>query len=166
MFNLKGDIIGNFRIGIKIQCLDSYTISPKQKKDVLLVAALKNKISLFKLVEGLKTDIIEIPSKTIPPKPHLSVSKEERVIKAQKSIPSDTSADTTAVSAKQDIKSQDIRVLRGGQIEGGEYLFKINFRLLLTHRCLSQNVHAFSAVVAKATLAESAGVVSLKNRLR
>ncbi|MFX0007440.1 MAG: hypothetical protein ACFFAV_12030 [Candidatus Hermodarchaeota archaeon] len=122
--NLNKEVIGNHKIGIKTQCLDAYTISTEQENNMFLVAASKNKITLFKLVKGDKGDIIEMPSK-VTPKPEPQTLKTERIIETSNKTQVEISSDSKILHIKPEMKSQDIRVLRGGQIEGGEYFFKI-----------------------------------------
>ncbi|MHA2186379.1 MAG: hypothetical protein ACXAAI_15405, partial [Promethearchaeota archaeon] len=119
--NLKKEIIGNYKLGLKIQCLDSYTISTEQTEDVFLVAASKNKINFFKLVKGEKIDVIKIPSETITPKLEPEALTTERRVKTLNTSQGEVKTDSITVP----VEPQGIRVLRGGQIEGGEYLFKI-----------------------------------------
>ncbi|MFW9999709.1 MAG: hypothetical protein ACFE88_06290 [Candidatus Hermodarchaeota archaeon] len=121
--NLNEEIIGNHKLGVKIQCLDTYTISSEQKENVLLVAASKNKISLFKLVKGDKSDLIEMPSKKFALESQ--TLKTKQIIEPSNTTQGESVSSSTPIPAEPDVKSPDIRVLRGGQIEGGEYLFKI-----------------------------------------
>ena len=113
IFNTDKEIIGEYDLGAKITCLDNYTISSEDKMNILLVAASKNKIVLLELEKGKTKELVEvsdeIATEEIQPEPTQNDSK----------------LDVTAEPAKSNIESQPVRVLRGGQIEGGEYVFKI-----------------------------------------
>ena len=123
--NLNKEIIGNHKLNVKIHCLDTYSISTEQEENIFLVAASKNKITLFKLVRGEKTDIIEMPSKTITPKLKPQTLKTEGATETSSTSQNGLSSDSITLSTKSDVSPPDIRVLRGGQIEGGEYHFKV-----------------------------------------
>lgn len=123
--NLNKEIIGNHKLGEKIQCLDTYTIFTEQKENIFLVAASKNKINFFKIVKSEKIDIIEMPSKTITPKPQPHALTTERIIDTLNTPLDKITSDLPSIPVKPTVEPQDIRVLRGGQIEGGEYHFKV-----------------------------------------
>jgi hypothetical protein len=123
--NLNKEIIANHKIGTKIQCLDTYSISSEHEENIFLVAASKNKITLFKLVKGEKIDIIEMPAKTTTPELQPQVLKSVEILETSSTPQSEISSVSATIPVESDVKPQNIRVLRGGQIEGGEYHFKV-----------------------------------------
>ncbi len=123
IFNSDKEIIGEYDLGAKIACLDNYTISSEDKMNTLLVAASKNKIVLFELEKGKKKELVEAPDEVNSQEPQNNVMATKEI--QPKPTQNDSTLDVTAKSAKADIESQPVRVLRGGQIEGGEYVFKI-----------------------------------------
>ncbi|NHJ21637.1 MAG: hypothetical protein EAX91_11885 [Candidatus Lokiarchaeota archaeon] len=119
--NLNKEIIGNHKLGEKVQCLDTYTIFTEQKENTYLVAASKNKITFFQIVKGEKIDIIEIPT----PKAQPHVLTTERINETLDTPLDNITSDLPSIPDASAVEPHDIRVLRGGQIEGGEYHFKV-----------------------------------------
>ncbi|GAG92236.1 unnamed protein product, partial [marine sediment metagenome] len=123
LFNSEKEVIGEYNLGEKISCLDNYTITSGYEKSILLVAASKNKITLLKLEKGKTKEQVEVLDKIDSQEPQPSVTPTEEI--QPKPVKVDSKLDTTAETVKSDIKAQPVRVARGGQIEGGEYIFKI-----------------------------------------
>ncbi|MHA1986252.1 MAG: hypothetical protein ACW98D_06410 [Promethearchaeota archaeon] len=117
------EIIGEYDLGAKISCVDNYTITSGGKKITLLVAASKNSITLLRLEKG-KTKEIEEVSDIIEAEEQQPIINAPEEMKPESSQ-GDSIVAPVAESAKPDIESHPVRVLRGGQIEGGEYVFKI-----------------------------------------
>jgi len=123
LFNSGKEVVGEFDLGEKITSLDNYTISSGYEKSILLVAASKNKITLLKLEKGKIKEQVEVIDESNSQEPQPGITPGEKI---QPELPKvDTKLDTTAEPVKPDVKSQPVRVARGGQIEGGEYIFKI-----------------------------------------
>ncbi|GAG89756.1 unnamed protein product, partial [marine sediment metagenome] len=107
----------------KINCLDNYTITSGYEENILLVAASKNNISLLKLEKGKTKELVEVSDQIDSEEPQPSVTATEGI--QPEPSQGESIVDSAAEPAKPDIESQPVRVLRGGQIEGGEYIFKI-----------------------------------------
>jgi hypothetical protein len=112
IINSDKEIVGEYNLGAKVNCLDNFTITSEDTISILLVAASKNLITLLKLEKGKKKEIIASV-----------VTTTEEIQPESKQI--DSTLDTSAEPSKTDKESQPVHVLRGGQIEGGEYVFKI-----------------------------------------
>ncbi len=112
IINSDKENVGGYNLGSKINCLDTYTIEAGYEKVILLVTASKDKIILLKLEKGKLKEIIE---DTEPQEPEPKVTTTEE-IRPEPSM---------LEPSKAEVDSQTVRVLRGGQIEGGEYVFKI-----------------------------------------
>jgi hypothetical protein len=112
------EVVGEYDLEAKITCLDNYTITSGEKKNILLVAASKNTITLLELEEGKKKEIVEVSDEKTSQEPEPMISETEEIQTKPK-------LETMAEDTKPDIDTQPVRVLRGGQIEGGEYIFKI-----------------------------------------
>ena len=125
VINSNKEVVGEYDIGTKINCLNCSTISSGQEKKTLLVVASDNSIILLELKKGVlikrsEADI-EIISEKLEP---LEQTPVKIVEPSQPSI-GEAKIDSPIVEAKPKILEQKVRVLRGGQIKGGEYLFKI-----------------------------------------
>jgi len=123
--NSDKEIIGRFELHAKISCLGNYSISTEPGEDVFLVAASKNTITLFKLSKGKVLEpykkLDKIDAQLQPP----SIPKAEPVTEQSKSKQAelDETSKTTPITSDKDPHS--VRVTRGGQIEGGNYIFKV-----------------------------------------
>jgi len=123
LVNSDKEIIGEYDLGAKITCLDNYTISSGDKMNILLVAASKNKIILLELERGKAKELVEVTDEPDSQEPQSNVTASEVIQPEPTQI--NSKLDVTAETVKADIEPQPVRVLRGGQIEGGEYVFKI-----------------------------------------
>ena len=125
IINSDLEIIGKYSLEDKITTMDNAIMLSKYNEDVFLVVASKNTITLLSLRKGkvlesnkelVKIDAqLQLPP-VLEPEP---VSEQPKDIQAEPDKPS-KSAPTTS-----DVIPQTVQVLRGGQIEGGDYIFKV-----------------------------------------
>lgn len=112
IINSDKENVGGYNLGSKVNSLDTYTIETGYENVILLGTASKDKIILLKLEKGKLKEIIE---DTEPQEPEPKVTTTDEIHPQP----------STLEPSKADVESQPVRVLRGGQIEGGEYVFKI-----------------------------------------
>ncbi|MHA2181068.1 MAG: hypothetical protein ACXAAH_06575, partial [Promethearchaeota archaeon] len=112
--NPGNEVVGEYNLGTKINTLDTHTIVAEEEMLTLLVTATKNRITLLKLEKGMTKELVELSNE---------IDSKEEIQQTPSKI--DSKLETKPTSTKLDIESQPVRVLRGGQIEGGEYVFKI-----------------------------------------
>ncbi len=144
LINSKEEVIAEHKIGEKISCLDNYIILSEKKEKVLLVAASKNKIILLNLNKGKIADHVEKTIKNVYREPTPQVTPLERISESPEIKVSDFELDTTTIPTKQDLKSQNVRVLRGGQIVGGNYIFKVKVINDGKYNITDINIHILS----------------------
>jgi len=145
IFNINQEIIGLYKIGGKIRCLDNFTVSKDQEKCVLLVAASNEIITLFELKKGKKKEIIETPVETISQEQIYQIPITERAIRHSSSVQDNSDIEKAHVSPQEDEKKQpSVRVLRGGQIQGGEYVFKVKVVNKRKYNITDVNIHIIS----------------------
>lgn len=65
VLNSNEEIKGEFEIGVKVSCLDTFTYSSDRKKNIFLVAAAKNIITLFKLNVENREEKLPKPEETV-----------------------------------------------------------------------------------------------------
>ncbi|NHJ25554.1 MAG: hypothetical protein EAX89_13305 [Candidatus Lokiarchaeota archaeon] len=118
--NPNEQIIGDYKLPYKIRCLDYNVISSKQKMNPFLVVASKNKIILLQLIKRDLKDYNGVIIKSISSQPELIEPLE-----ASRESPVITPIESPTPEATSDVDNSGVRVLRGGHIEGGEYIFKI-----------------------------------------
>jgi len=129
IINSDLEIIGEYSLEDKITSIDNTIMLSEYNKDVFLVVASKNTITLLSLRKGniLESNkkLVKIDAQTQPP----SVVETEPVTEpiteqpTKKQPDPDVSSITTPIAS--DEEPQTVRVLRGGQIEGGDYIFKV-----------------------------------------
>lgn len=125
VINSDKEIIGRFELHAKISCLDNSTISTILGEDIFLVAASKNTITLLKLSKG---KVLESENKLVKIDAELqapTIPKTENVTEESKSIQADIPETSIPTPIASDNESHTVRVTRGGQIEGGNYIFKV-----------------------------------------
>ncbi|MHA2390657.1 MAG: hypothetical protein ACXAEX_01705 [Promethearchaeota archaeon] len=127
IFNSHQEIIGEYELKEKVSRLDSFVISSEQKKESFIAAASKNILTLFKLEKSMRKELLEVTAEQQP-----------------QDLTTDEISETTPTPTEPKVKSQDVRVLRGGQIEGGEYLFKIKVINDRKFNITDVNVHILS----------------------
>ncbi|MFX1323810.1 MAG: hypothetical protein ACFE8N_02565 [Promethearchaeota archaeon] len=127
IFNSQQYIISEYEMNDKISGLDSFTHSLKQGKESFIVAASKNNMTLFRLKKSMKKDVMEVTAKQ--ESPNLLI---------------DEVSETITTPSGLETKTQDVRVLRGGQIEGGEYIFKVKIINDRKFNITDVNVHILS----------------------
>jgi len=125
IINSDMEIIGEYNLEEKITSLDNAIIPTETNEDVFLVAASKNTITLLRLSKGKVVesheDMVKIDAHSQPP-PILKtepISEQAKDVQAKPDIPSKIAPTTP------DVELKTVRVLRGGQIEGGDYIFKV-----------------------------------------
>ena len=129
IINSDLEIIGEYSLEDKITSIDNTIMLSEYNKDVFLVVASKNTITLLSLRKGnvLESNkkLVKIDAQTQMP----SVVETEPVTEpiteqpTKKQPDPDVSSITTPITS--DVGAQTVRVLRGGQIEGGDYIFKV-----------------------------------------
>jgi len=125
IINSDMEIIGEYRLEDKITSMDNTMILSEYNKDVFLVVASKNTITLLSLRKGRLLEsnkkLIKIDAKLETP----PVLEPEPVPEQQ--IEKQPDSDVTSIPTKtaSDVEPKTVRVLRGGQIEGGDYIFKV-----------------------------------------
>ncbi|MFX1329328.1 MAG: hypothetical protein ACFE91_14460 [Promethearchaeota archaeon] len=144
LINPNEEIIAEYKIGEKVSCLDNYIIPSDKKEKVLLATASKNKIILLNLNKGKIIDRIETTIKTISREPEPQVAPSESISESPKITLSDSELETTVIPTKKDLKSQNVRVLRGGQIVGGNYIFKVKVINDGKYNITDVNIHILS----------------------
>jgi len=130
VINSDKEIIGEYELENKISCFDNFTISKDQDEDIFLVAASKSTITLLKLSKGKELEsnksLIKIDAQVQPPSILETEPVTEQPIIEQ---PINKQVDPDVISkitpSTSDVEPQTVRVLRGGQIEGGDYIFKV-----------------------------------------
>jgi len=142
--NSNEEIVGEYKIGAKINCLDLYNISSEQEKKVLLVTASENEITLLKVNKGKLTDHVERTIKTIKREPQAPTPAPEKMPESPKTTQVISRPITAEVPVSPKLKAQNVRVLRGGQIEGGEYLFKVKVINDGKYNITDVNIHILS----------------------
>jgi len=125
IINSDMEIIGEYSLEDKITSMDNTMILSEYNKDVFLVVASKNTITLLSLRKGnvlesnkqlVKIDAQLQPSPVLEPEP---VTEQLKDTQAEPDIPPKIAPTTP------DVVPKTVRVLRGGQIEGGDYIFKV-----------------------------------------
>ena len=125
IINSDMEIIGEYRLEGKITSMDNTMILSEYNKDVFLVVASKNTITLLSLRKGRLLEsnkkLIKIDAQLETP----PVLEPEPV--PEQEIEKQPDSDVTSIPPKtaSDAEPQTVRVLRGGQIEGGDYIFKV-----------------------------------------
>jgi len=125
IINSNKEVVGEYEIGTKVSCLNCYTISSGQEEKLLLVAASDNRIILLELKKGELKKRSEADIEIISEKLDPATKTPVKIV--EPAAPSDEKSiiDSPVIEVKTKILKQEVRVLRGGQIKGGEYLFKI-----------------------------------------
>jgi len=125
IINSDLEIIGEYSLEDKITSIDNTIMLSEYNKDVFLVVASKNTITLLSLRKGnvLESNkkLVKIDERAQPP----PILKTEPII--EQKINKDPEPDISKIippTATED-ETQTVRVLRGGQIEGGDYIFKV-----------------------------------------
>jgi len=125
IINSDLEIIGEYSLEDKITSIDNTIMLSEYNKDVFLVVASKNTITLLSLWKGnvLESNkkLVKIDERAQPP----PILKTEPII--EQKINKDPEPDISKIippTATED-ETQTVRVLRGGQIEGGDYIFKV-----------------------------------------
>ena len=125
IINSDLEIIGECSLEDKITSIDNTIMLSEYNKDVFLVVASKNTITLLSLRKGnvLESNkkLVKIDERAQPP----PILKTEPII--EQKINKDPEPDISKIippTATED-ETQTVRVLRGGQIEGGDYIFKV-----------------------------------------
>jgi hypothetical protein len=116
IINSDKENVGGYNLGSKVNCLDTYTIEAEYENVILLVTASKDKITLLKLEKGKLKEVVEATD---------SQEAQPEVVTTEEIHTEPSSMETTVEPSKSDVISQPVLALRGGQIEGGEYVFKI-----------------------------------------
>ena len=123
--NSDMEIIGEFSLEEKITSMDNAIIPTEPHEDVFLVVASKNTITLLRLSKG-KTiesnkELVKIDAHPEPP----SIIKTEPVSEQPKIKKTDPDVTLATTPTTLNVSPPTVRVLRGGQLEGGEYIFKV-----------------------------------------
>ena len=130
IINSDMEIIGEYSLEDKITSMDNTMILSEYNKDVFLVVASKNTITLLSLRKGKvlesNTKLVKIDEEIEPPSIVETEPVPEQPITEQplnKQPDPDVPSITTPIAS--DTEPKTVRVLRGGQIEGGNYIFKV-----------------------------------------
>jgi len=125
IINSDMEIIGEYNLEEKITSLDNAIIPTETNEDVFLVAASKNTITLLRLSKGKvlesNEEMVKIDAHAQPP----PILKTEPVTEQPKKIQAESNIPSKIAPITQDEAPKTVRVLRGGQIEGGDYIFKV-----------------------------------------
>jgi len=125
IINSDLEIIGEYSLEDKITSIDNIIMLSEYNEDVFLVVASKNTITLLSLRKGnvLESNekLVKIDAQSQPP-PDL---KEESVTEQPKDKQAEPDIPPKVAPATTEVEPQTVRVLRGGQIEGGDYIFKV-----------------------------------------
>jgi WD40 repeat protein len=125
IINSDLEIIGEYSLEDKITSIDNKIMLSEYSEDVFLVVASKNTITLLSLRKGniLESNkkLVKIDTQSQPP----PVLKEESVTEQPKDKQAEPDIPPKVAPTTTDVEPQTVRVLRGGQIEGGDYIFKV-----------------------------------------
>ena len=125
IINSDMEIIGEHNLEEKITSLDNVIIPTETNEDVFLVAASKNTITLLRLSKGKvlesNEEMVKIDAHSHPP----PILKTEPIAEQPKEIQAKSDIPSKIVPTTPDVEPKTVRVLRGGQIEGGDYIFKV-----------------------------------------
>jgi len=125
IINSDMEIIGEYSLEDKITSMDNTMILSEYNKDVFLVVASKNTITLLSLRKGnileSKKELVKMDAQLQPP----PVLEPELVIEKLKDIQTEPDIPPKIAPTTPDVEPKTVRVLRGGQIEGGNYVFKV-----------------------------------------
>jgi len=125
IINSDMEIIGEYSFENKITSMDNTMILSEYNKDVFLVVASKNTITLLSLRKGhileSNKELVKIDAQLQPP----PVLEPEPVIEKSKDIQVEPDIPPKIAPTTPDVEPKTVRVLRGGQLEGGEYIFKV-----------------------------------------
>ena len=144
VINSDKEIIGKYELETKISCLDNSTIFTNQDQDIFLVAASKNTITLLRLSKGKalesNKELVKIDAQSQPP----SILKTEPVSEQPKNKQTDPDVTSITTPTASEVAPQTVRVLRGGQLEGGEYIFKVKVINNKIYNITDVNIHILS----------------------
>jgi len=125
IINSEMEIIGKYSLEDKITSIDNTLILSEYNKDVFLVVASKNTITLLSLRKGKVLEsnkqLVKIDAHLKPP----PILKTEPVTEQPKIIQAEPETPTKIAPITPEVEPKTVRVLRGGQIEGGDYIFKV-----------------------------------------
>ena len=125
IINSNMEIIGEYSLEDKITSMDNTMILSEYNKDVFLVVASKNTITLLSLRKGIvlesNKELVKIDAHSQPP----LVPEAEPVAEQPKDKQAEPVVTPITLPTASDVKPQTVRVLRGGQLEGGDYIFKV-----------------------------------------
>ncbi len=125
IINSDMEVIGEYDLEEKITSLDNAIIPTETNEDVFLVAASKNTITLLRLSKGKVVEsnegMVKIDAHLQPP----PVLKTEPVTEQVKETQAESVLPPKIAPITPDVEPKTVRVLRGGQIEGGDYIFKV-----------------------------------------
>jgi len=125
IINSDMEIIGEYSLEDKITSIDNTLILSEYNKDVFLVVASKNTITLLSLRKGKVLEsnkqLVKIDAHLKPP----PILKTEPVTEQPKFIQAKPETPTKIAPITPEVEPKSVRVLRGGQIEGGDYIFKV-----------------------------------------
>ncbi|MHA1681792.1 MAG: hypothetical protein ACTSUE_12350 [Promethearchaeota archaeon] len=113
LFDESGDVVGKTKLDGKVRCLDSF--SDDESDEMLIVAASGRELYFFKLREEKLEKQVKESRETRRLTAHV-----KRMGKQGTPISGDGSR--TGARGKD---VADVKVLRGGQVEGSEYIFKV-----------------------------------------
>jgi len=118
IINPDKEIIGEYEFETKISCLDNAIVSINQKENLFLVVASRDNITLLKLSKG---SILESNNALIKIDAYLKTPVSEGLKNKQ----TETVVSSMTLPIVSNLEPQTVRVTRGGQIEGGNYIFKV-----------------------------------------
>ena len=125
IINSEMEIIGEHNLEDKITSIDNTHILSEYNKDVFLVVASKNTITLLSLRKGKVVEsnkkLVKIDMHSQPP-PIVKIEPKTEQSKVKQAEPD---ISPKIVPTTTDVEPKTVRVLRGGQIEGGNYIFKV-----------------------------------------
>jgi hypothetical protein len=125
IINSDLEIIGEYSLEDKITSIDNTIMLSEYNKDVFLVVASKNTITLLSLRKGKVLEsnkqLVKIDTHLKPP----PILKTEPVTEQPKIIQAEPETPTKIAPITPEVEPKTVRVLRGGQIEGGDYIFKV-----------------------------------------
>ena len=123
--NSDMEIIGEYSLEDRITSIDNTLILSEYNKDVFLVVASKNTITLLSLRKG---KVLESNKQLVKIDAHLKappILKTEPVTEQPKIIQAEPETPTKIAPITPEVEPKTVRVLRGDQIEGGDYIFKV-----------------------------------------
>ena len=144
IINSEMEIIGEYSLEDKITSIDNTLILSEYNKDVFLVVASKNTITLLSLRKGKVLEsnkkLVKIDARLQPP----SVPEPEPITEQPKVKQTEPDIPPKIAPTTPDVESKTVLVRRGGQIEGGNYIFKVKVINNTIYNITDVDIHILS----------------------